>query len=659
MHQSSYNIITRFRELLEKNYPQEIIRILDVGSYGVNGTYKEIFSNSERYLYTGLDVNPGLNVDYVPSDPYFWPELQDESFDAIISGQAFEHIEYPWLIMEEINRILKKNGLICIVAPSRGPEHKYPVDCWRYYPDGFRALAKWAHLEVLEAKATWGNSGFVDGSDQWGDAFCILFKSKNQDKNIQHGRKAKNAIRAINRNNPLKQSKQSYYYGFARPDVIEAIIKNKLPAGKVLEIGCAGGATGKNLKEKLPVEFYVGIDISPEAVDIAKNHLDRVIVANIENTDLASEYGLKPGEFDLLLTLDVLEHLYNPWDILAELTYYIKPGGYVVASLPNIQNITIVQDLLKGNWQYQEAGILDATHLRFFTLEAARNMFGGAGLTIRSIEHVINPTVDMEKVKESGNKYQQGNLKIANLTKSEFLNLYTYQYILIAQKEYSSETVKVDSTNSGAPGGNLQLPRFQQDNVVPQLSSFIILTFNELEYTKKCVKSLRKHTPESYEVIFVDNGSTDGTVKWLKALTKENSNYRLIENKQNLGFAKGCNQGIEASRGEFILLLNNDVVVGEGWLSGLLECLNHGRCGYYRPYDQQYQRLSTSYSDEYQSIDDLDRYVERFRKLYHHRRIPLRRIVGFCMLFRRVLAEQIGLLDESFGTGNFEDDDFV
>ncbi len=117
-------------------------------------------------------------------------------------------------------------------------------------------------------------------------------------------------------------------------------------------------------------------------------------------------------------------------------------------------------------------------------------MFGGAGLTIRSIEHVINPTVDMEKVKESGNKYQQGNLKIANLTKSEFLNSYTYQYILIAQKEYSSETVKVDSTNSGAPGGNLQLPRFQQDNVVPQLSSFIILTFNELEYTKKCVQKL-------------------------------------------------------------------------------------------------------------------------------------------------------------------------
>ena len=191
MHQSSYHIITRFRELVDKTFPQEKVKILDVGSYGVNGTYKEIFSDSAKYLYTGLDVNPGPNVDYVPADPYCWPELHDESFDVIISGQAFEHIEYPWLIIEEMNRVLKKNGLICIVAPSRGPEHKYPVDCWRYYPDGFRALAKWVHLDVLEAKASWGKSGFTDGSDQWGDAFCILYKPENQDKIQQRERKAK------------------------------------------------------------------------------------------------------------------------------------------------------------------------------------------------------------------------------------------------------------------------------------------------------------------------------------------------------------------------------------------------------------------------------------------------------------------------------------
>ncbi len=659
MHQSSFNIMTCFRKLVEKQCLQEKLTVLDVGSHGVNGTYKEIFIDSVKYVYTGLDVNPGPNVDYVPSDPYDWPELQDESFDVIISGQAFEHIEYPWLIIKEMNRVLKTNGLMCIVAPSRGPEHKYPVDCWRYYPDGFRALAKWANLEVLDAKTTWGKSGFTDGSDQWGDTFCILYKPENRDNILRKEKKAKNASRSVNLNNPLKQNKQGSYYGFARPDVVEAIIKNNLPTGKVLEIGCAGGATGKNLKEKLSVQTYVGIEISPEAADMAKNHLDRVIVADIENTDLASEHGLKPGEFDLLLALDVLEHLYDPWDSLAELSRYVKPGGYVVASIPNIQNITIVQDLIKGNWQYQDAGILDATHLRFFTRETSKKIFSGAGLTIKCIEHVINPSLDMDKVKESGNKYCQGNLEIANLTRKELLDLYTYQYILVTQKASSTEAPTANSAKGSAPAWDPLRPRFKQDAVVPGLTSIVILTFNEMAYTKKCVKSILKHTPEPHEIIFVDNGSTDGTLKWLKTLVKENKNYTLVENKQNLGFAKGCNQGMEASWGKFILLLNNDVVVADGWLSGLLDGLNHApEAGIVGPMTNNISGLQQINDDSYRSVDFLDKYAAKFREQYRHRRISLRRIVGFCMLFKRELAEQIGMLDESFGTGNFEDDDF-
>ncbi len=92
MHQSSYEIIRRFKELVEKTFPQGEIKVLDVGSYGINCTYKEIFSDSQRYLYTGLEVNTGPNVDYVPSGPYCWKQLQDESICVVVSGQAFEHI---------------------------------------------------------------------------------------------------------------------------------------------------------------------------------------------------------------------------------------------------------------------------------------------------------------------------------------------------------------------------------------------------------------------------------------------------------------------------------------------------------------------------------------------------------------------------------------
>lgn len=661
MHQSSFHIIARFRELVEKNYPQSGIRILDVGSYGVNGTYKEIFSDTVRYHYTGLDVSAGPNVDYVPADPYNWPELTDESFDVIISGQAFEHIEHPWLIMEEMSRVLKRNGLVCIVAPSPDPEHKYPVDCWRYYPDGFRALAKWVNLQVIDSKTNWGKSGFNDGSDQWGDSFCILYKPENQIKKDKQRKRDAKSLVAFNSNNPLRQSKQISYYGFARPEVIAAVNKNRLPTAKILEIGCAGGATGKALKEKLPVQSYVGIDISEEAAAIAQKHLDKVIVANIEETDLSVEHGLRLNDFDLLLALDVLEHLSNPWDILAELSSYVKPGGFVVASLPNVQNITIVQDLISGKWQYQDAGILDATHLRFFTLESAKKMFSGAGLNIKGVENVINPSLDIKTLKESGNKYRYANVEIDNLTKQELIDLFTYQYIIIAQKPDSAGNfVASGAENCKLISGNDQInTHFEHDKSENKLTSLVILTCNELEYTKKCVKSLHRHTPEPHEVIFVDNGSTDGTVKWLREQAERNKNYRLIENRKNLGFAKGCNQGIEASQGEFIVLLNNDTVVSEDWLGGMLECLviapNAGIVG---PMTNNISGIQQVNDGEYGSVDYLNKCATKFRERYRHRRIPLRRIVGFCMLFRRSLVETIGFLDESFGTGNFEDDDF-
>jgi GT2 family glycosyltransferase/2-polyprenyl-3-methyl-5-hydroxy-6-metoxy-1,4-benzoquinol methylase/Tfp pilus assembly protein PilF len=661
MHQSSFHIIARFRELVEKNYPQSGIRILDVGSYGVNGTYKEIFSDTVRYHYTGLDVSAGPNVDYVPADPYNWPELTDESFDVIISGQAFEHIEHPWLIMEEMSRVLKRNGLVCIVAPSRGPEHKYPVDCWRYYPDGFRALAKWVNLQVIDSKTNWGKSGFNDGSDQWGDSFCILYKPENQIKKDKQQKRDAKSLVAFNSNNPLRQSKQISYYGFARPEVIAAVNKNRLPTAKILEIGCAGGATGKALKEKLPVQSYVGIDISEEAAAIAQKHLDRVIVANIEETDLSVEHGLRLNNFDLLLALDVLEHLSNPWDILAELSSYVKPGGFVVASLPNVQNIAIVQDLISGKWQYQDAGILDATHLRFFTLESAKKMFSGAGLNIKGVENVINPSLDIKTLKESGNKYRYANVEIDNLTKQELIDLFTYQYIIIAQKPDSAGNfVASGAENCKLISGNDQInTHFEHDKSENELTSLVILTCNELEYTKKCVKSLRRHTPEPHEVIFVDNGSTDGTLQWLKRLTQENKNYRLISNKKNLGFARGCNQGIEASQGEFVLLLNNDVLVTKDWLSGLVSCLNQSpNAGIVGPMTNNISGPQRVVLEGYRSVDDLDRCAAAFRERYRYRRIAFRRIVGFCMLFRRTLIEQIGMLDESFGTGNFEDDDF-
>lgn len=203
------------------------------------------------------------------------------------------------------------------------------------------------------------------------------------------------------------------------------------------------------------------------------------------------------------------------------------------------------------------------------------------------------------------------------------------------------------------------IPQFNHADAVKGMTSIIILTHNRLDHTKKCLKSIRKHTLEDHEIIFVDNGSTDSTVKWLQGQVRENKNYHLIENKENVGLVKGRNQGISMSQGEFIVLLDNDVLVGPDWLSGILECLNHApEAGIVGPMTNNISGPQQIKDDSYRSVDHLDKYAAQFREKYRYRRIPLRRIVGFCMLFKQALAEQIGMLDESFGTGNFEDDDF-
>jgi GT2 family glycosyltransferase/Flp pilus assembly protein TadD len=187
----------------------------------------------------------------------------------------------------------------------------------------------------------------------------------------------------------------------------------------------------------------------------------------------------------------------------------------------------------------------------------------------------------------------------------------------------------------------------------------VILTWNQLDCTKECIESIRRHTPEPHEIIFVDNGSTDGTVKWLRQQVKENATYRLIENKKNLGFAKGCNQGIEAATGDLILLINNDVVVTAQWLAGLQEVLASApEIGIVGPMTNNISGPQRVQKVAYEGRNGLDEYAASFRGRYRHRRLPLQRIVGFCMLFRRQLVQRIGLLDERFGSGNFEDDDF-
>lgn len=175
MHQSSLDKMRTFRAQYLADRDTQNLVIVDLGSQDINGTYRPIFENP-NWKYIGVDMAAGENVDVVLADPYHWKEVPAASADVVISGQAFEHVEWFWLTMLQIERVLKPGGLCCVIAPAGGPEHQYPVDCWRFYPDGFRALARYAGLEVLDVYAQWESKGYTDGSDEWRD--CILVARK-------------------------------------------------------------------------------------------------------------------------------------------------------------------------------------------------------------------------------------------------------------------------------------------------------------------------------------------------------------------------------------------------------------------------------------------------------------------------------------------------
>ena len=170
------------------------------------------------------------------------------------------------------------------------------------------------------------------------------------------------------------------YYAFSRREIAPLLPAR---AERVLEIGCSSGGTLAWLKQKWPAAQTVGVDgYEPIRETLAKN-ADSAIIHDLEQPlpDL--------GRFDLILALDILEHLRNPVDTLRDLVTRLGPGGRVIVSVPNVAHHSILRDLLlRRRFDYQEAGILDRTHLRFFTESSAVGLMNEAGLKVT--DGVIN-----------------------------------------------------------------------------------------------------------------------------------------------------------------------------------------------------------------------------------------------------------------------------
>lgn len=218
----------------------------------------------------------------------------------------------------------------------------------------------------------------------------------------------------------MKQAQELYiakspeYFGHIREDVIELI-----PSGvkKVLDVGCGSGATGSAIGTRTGAEV-TGIELDKTAANEAEKRLHRVLTGSLEDMP---DSTFPAGYFDCIVCADVLEHMVDPWQALNRLRGWLGKDGVLIASIPSIRHITVVLRILFDRWEYcEEGGILDKTHLRFFTLYTMRRMFADCGYEIQSVRTNASRTL---------------KFKIANLLSFGLFRPFTvYQYRITARK---------------------------------------------------------------------------------------------------------------------------------------------------------------------------------------------------------------------------------
>ncbi|HUP78619.1 MAG TPA: glycosyltransferase, partial [Pirellula sp.] len=319
-----------------------------------------------------------------------------------------------------------------------------------------------------------------------------------------------------------------------------------------------------------------------------------------------------------------LEQLRNPGHVLANCHHWLKTDGSLVVSVQNIRHHSVVRGLVDGNWSYEPDGLLDEAHARCMTRRELQKLLFRSGYQIDVLEAI--PGDGYREWQQSGcpGNLDFGRIQITGLTTDEAEEFFVFQYLAKASK--------------------IRRPEYG-------LTSIIIVTHNQLAYTELCISSIIAKTDGPYEFVFVDNASTDGTLDYLRSI----SGAKVISNSENRGFAPAVNQGIQFASGKQILLLNNDTVVTTGWLEGLLESLyDRPDTGLVGPVSNNVsgpQKIAVTYS-ELTSLDGFAWDLRVKRKL-----TETDRLVGFCILLRRSVIDDIGLFDEQFRVGGFEDDD--
>lgn len=211
----------------------------------------------------------------------------------------------------------------------------------------------------------------------------------------------------------------------------------------VIDIGCAAGATGALIKQRYPQSRVWGFELNKAAAKIASGRLDKVLVGKFEDFDLELE-GLPRGSVDGVILADVLEHMYNPWQVMVKLRPYLSAKAQVIVSIPNVRNLALMDDLAKGNWRYDSWGLLDITHIRFFTYVELLKFFSETGYRVNKTIYGIDDRLRslFEQYKDvCPTNIDTEKMVLKNVSSTELHELCSLQFYLEVVPEQQSQAV--------------------------------------------------------------------------------------------------------------------------------------------------------------------------------------------------------------------------